>query len=116
MQDLTTLASVFEAGGLAFLHVTHGEDGFWYATFEMEDTFEEPDANIQAMLEVIESLAPEHKQIWSGCDLREFNIGYDCGDEPWAFNQSLSSKVLSRIATAAASLRWTLYPDRSEIT
>ena len=96
--------------------MSHGEDGFWYATFEMEDTFEEPEANIRAMLEVIESLTPEHEKIWSGCDLKEFNIGSDCDDEPWAINQSLSSKVLSRITTAAASLRWTLYPDRSEIT
>ena len=23
---------------------------------------------------------------WTHCELTGFNIGYDCGDEPWAFN------------------------------
>jgi hypothetical protein len=49
-----------------------------------------------------------------GCSRREFNIGYDCGREPWAFNQVLSAQLLSRIAAARASLRVTLYPDRDQ--
>ena len=47
--------------------------------------------------------------------LREFNIGYDCGEEPWAFNQGLSAETLRRVAAVKASLRWTLYPDRQVI-
>ncbi len=47
---------------------------------------------------------------------REFNIGYDCGAEPWAFNQGLSAHLLGRMATAGASLRVTIYPDREQGT
>ena len=48
------------------------------------------------------------------CTTREFNLGYDCGAEPWAFNQGLSSELLGRIAAVGASLRLTIYPDREE--
>ena len=76
------------------------------------DSFEEPDANIAKMLNAIESLTHRQRVIWSRCNLREFNIGYDCGDEPWSFNQGLSNETLGRIAVARATVRWTLYPDR----
>lgn len=69
------------------------------------------------MLEAIEAvLGPEGDAraaaMWWACTRREFNIGYDCGAEPWAFNQGLSNETLRRIAACGGSLRWTLYPDR----
>ncbi|HSF31172.1 MAG TPA: hypothetical protein VLK82_11975 [Candidatus Tectomicrobia bacterium] len=108
--DLTALAAVFEAQGVSPLHVTHGEDGLWHASFETDEPHEQPDANIAAMLAVIESLAEPLRTVWSGCTRREFNIGYNCGSKPWAFNQELSSQLLGHMATAGASLRITLYP------
>jgi hypothetical protein len=110
--DLTALARVFRSRGVFPLHVTHGEDGCWSARFETSDQHTEPEPNIAAMVAVVESLRPRHRSIWDGCMLREFNIGYDCGDEPWAFNQGLSCELLGRIAAIGASLRWTLYPYR----
>jgi hypothetical protein len=111
-EDLSTLAEVFRSVGVFPLHVTHGEDGLWYATFEVYDQNTEPESNIAEMVGVVEALAEPHRLVWNGCSRREFNIGYDCGDEPWAFNQGLSSDLLRRIAAIGASLRWTLYPDR----
>jgi hypothetical protein len=114
--DLTALASAFEAGGVFPLHVTRGEDGLWYAMFETDGQHTEPEPNIAAMLAVIEALAPPLRSVWAGCSRREFNIGYDCGLEPWAFNQGLSAELLRRMTAAGASLRVTLYPDREEGT
>ena len=114
--DLTALASALETGGVFPLHVTRGEDGRCYATFETDEQHTEPEANIAAMLTVVESLDASLRSVWAGCSLREFNIGYDCGLEPWAFNQGLSSETLRRIAAAGASLRVTLYPDRDQST
>jgi hypothetical protein len=111
--DLTALAASFEAGGMLPLHVTRGDDGLWYACFETDEQHTEPEPNIAAMLGVVEVLAPNLRSVWAGCSRREFNIGYDCGPEPWAFNQGLSSELLGRMAAAGASLRWTLYPDRA---
>ena len=110
--DLTALAAEFEAARVRPLHVTHGEDGLWYACFETDEQHVEPESNIAAVLAVVESLAPPVRAVWAGCSRREFNVGYDCGLEPWAFNQELSAKLLGRMAAAGASLRVTLYPDR----
>lgn len=110
--DLTGLAAAFGGAGVFALHVTHGEDGLWSACFETDETYSEPEANIDAMLRLIEKLAAPLRLVWSRCARREFNVGYDCGVEPWAFNQGLSADVLGRIAEAGASLRVTLYPDR----
>jgi hypothetical protein len=112
--DLTALAAVFESQGIFPLHVGRGEDAFWHATFEVLDQHSEPEPNIAEMVVVVEALAEPHKSVWRGCSRREFNIGYDCGDEPWAFNQGLSCDLLRRIAAIGASLRWTLYPDREQ--
>jgi hypothetical protein len=110
-EELTVLAAVFESRSLFPLHVTQRDDGLWYATFETEDQHAEPEPNIAAMVAVVESLAEPHRSIWSACTRREFNVGYDCGPAPWAFNQGLSSGLLGRMAAVGASLRVTLYPD-----
>ena len=92
------------------MHLTRGEDGLSYATFEVYDQHNEPEPTITAMLGVVESLGDSLRAVWSGCTRREFNIGYDCGTKPWAFNQGLSGQLLGRIAALGASLRITLYP------
>ncbi len=111
-EGLTALAAALEAGGVPPLHVTKGDDGRWYATFETDEQHSQPEPNIGAMLAAVESLAPPLRSVWAGCSRREFNIGYDCGLEPWAFNQGLSAELLGRMAAAGVSLRVTLYPDR----
>ena len=114
--DLSALAAAFEGGDVPPMHVTHGADALWYATFETNAQFAEPEPNIAAMLAIVESLAGPFRSMWDGCTRREFNIGYDCGGEPWAFNQGLPADLLGRMAAAGASLRVTLYPDRDPAT
>jgi hypothetical protein len=92
------------------MHVTNGEDGYWYATFEIDLPHQDPESTIRVMLEAIESLDDDAPRIWSDCKLREFDIGYSCGDEPWAYNHGLTNETLLRIAALGASLRITLYP------
>jgi len=119
--DLTPLGEAFESAGLLQLHVTQSDNGMWYAIFEAGTLDEErddreryvkPELDIAVMLAVVESLAPPLRVLWDGCTIREFDIGYDCGNEPWAFNQGLSNALLRRIAAAGATLRVTLYPNR----
>jgi hypothetical protein len=112
--DLKPLGAALEAGGVRPLHVTHGEDGLWYACFETDEQYDEPEPNIAAMIAVIEALAAPLRSAWDACSRREFNLGYDCGLEPWAFNQGMSPELLRRMASIGASLRLTLYPDRDQ--
>ena len=110
--DLEPLAAALATRGLQALHVTRGGDGQWYSTFESQADPHEPDANISAMLDAIESLDSELTRMWSECQLREFNVGYDCGDEPWAFNQGLTCQTVRRMAAVNVSFRVTIYPLR----
>lgn len=115
--DLTPLAEALSARGVPPLYPPEGaEDGRWYCVLEIEDNEyrpeNEPEKTIRVMLEAIETLDASAAAVWSQCEKREFNIGYDCGDKPWAFNQGLSNDTLQRIAACGGTLRWTLYPDR----
>lgn len=109
--DLSSLAKDFEARGVFTLHIEQTKEGDWFACFETEQTYTDPDSNIAAMLKVIESADDSIQRLWRECSLREFNIGYDCGNEPWAFNQGLSNATLKRLADVGATLRFTLYPE-----
>ncbi|MCH7547527.1 MAG: hypothetical protein IID30_14090 [Planctomycetes bacterium] len=109
--DLSSLAKDLEARGVFALHIEQAKEGHWFARFETEEEYIDPETNIAAMLDVIESAEDSIQRLWRECSLREFNIGYDCGDEPWAFNQGLSNATLKRLAEVGATLRFTLYPE-----
>ena len=110
--DPSGLAREFEKRDLV-ARVTPGDDGAFYILCEdSNDT--EPEPNIKRLLDAVDSLSDKSRIIWERCSKREFNIGYDCGDEPWSFNQGLSNEILRRIAESGASFRITLYPQRPE--
>jgi hypothetical protein len=112
-RDLTLLVSALTDRGVPSLSMFQRDDGRWQATFETEEVFRNADANISALLTAIEGLSPEPLSAWSACSVREFNIGYDCGDEPWAFTDQITTGTLTRITALGASLRITLYPIRN---
>jgi hypothetical protein len=94
-QNLEPLAAVLEAKGVFPLHVKQWDDGLWRTTLETEKEFSDPESNIAAMLTAIETLDPPLREVWAACTVREFNIGYDCGDVPWAFNQAVTAATLA---------------------
>ncbi len=108
--DLRSLNEYFENCDLHSLHCEQSNNSHWTACFESDHDYFEPEQHIAAMLESIESAPPPVKHIWDLCTLREFNIGYDSGDKPWAFNQGLTNQTLNRLAGVGASLRITIYP------
>jgi hypothetical protein len=111
-RDLTELAAALTNGNVFPLNISRGNDGQWYATFEIHAESSEPETTIHHLLTAVESLLPTHRGAWNDCTRREFNIGYDCGEEPWAFNQGLSTELLARIVAVGATLRITIYPER----
>jgi hypothetical protein len=111
--DLTPLTATFTLSGVFPLHVTHSADGLWHSALEVHGQHTEPEPDIGAMVSVVESLDEPLRSLWLRCTQREFNVGYDCGSKPWAFNQGLSTGLLRRVAAVGASLRITLYPPRA---
>jgi hypothetical protein len=110
--ELTALAAALEGRGLALMRpvirITEG----WFCGFSWGgEWFDEPEQSIAAMLAAIEALDPSLRAAWAACSLRVFDIGYDCGREPFAFRQELSAEALVRLAAVGATLRVTLYSD-----
>ncbi len=111
-RSLESLASELETLGVNG-RITHGEDGFLYVG-DAGGCVSDPDTSIVQLLNAIESLSESGRQIWAGCSKREFDVGYDCGDEPWSFNQGLTNETLRRMAACGATFRITLYPFRPD--
>ena len=109
--DLRPLVAAFEARGVHPLYVGESETG-WRATLETYDERRTPETTIVALLKAIKALPIPMRKLWIGCRKREFDIGYECGDEPWAYNQALSPNVVARVASVGAGIRITLYPHR----
>ena len=110
--DPAVLVSELESRGL-YVHVTLGSDHLYYVLCE-DANHAEPEPNIRRMLDAIEGLSKDGRAVWCQCSKREFNIGYDCGDEPWAFSQGLSNDSLKRMAVSGASFGITIYPRRPD--
>ena len=82
------------------------------ASYELVMHVGSANETISRMLDVLEQLKGEAKEAWLGATRREFDIGYDCGTEPLAFNEAIDPDVVRRIALIGAGIRITLYPER----
>ncbi|MEM7477793.1 MAG: hypothetical protein AAF483_22630 [Planctomycetota bacterium] len=110
--DPTLLVAEFEARDLC-AHIHTDDDGLFYVRCD-GDNDTEPEPNILRLLDTIDALSDASRDLWNQCTKREFNVGYDCGDEPWSFNQGLSNEVLRRMADCGSTFRITLYPHRPD--
>jgi hypothetical protein len=106
------LIAAFEARGIFALHVTRWDDESWRAILETTDQHEAPEPNIAAIVAVVESLTDANRDLWFGCSRREFNIGYECGNEP-GLNHAISTELLARVASIHASLGFTIYSSQT---
>jgi hypothetical protein len=109
------LTEALQARGLSQLNPNEDlGNGQWLAVFETNLAYPKaaPERDVAEMLDAVESLTGEAAAVWAGCSVREFNLGYECGDRPLGFNQGLSNDVLRRLVAVGASLRITLYPVR----
>ena len=110
--DPTLLVAEFETRDFA-IDVRTGDDGLFYVMCEdAHDT--EPEPNISRLLDVVDSLIGPARELWNRCSKRQFDVGYECGNEPWGFNQGLSNDLLRRLADCGSTFRITIYPHRSD--
>jgi hypothetical protein len=107
--DLGPLVSALERRCVSPLHVSLGEDGQGRATFETDRYYEHPEQTIAALLDAVESLAGAALDVWNVCTVREFDLGYDCGEVPWKVSVALAHGTVQRVSTAGISFRITLY-------
>ena len=69
-----------------------------------------PDCSIQNLCKSINELPDQIKEEWFKADIREFNIGYQLGEDSQCFQQNLSSETISMVNDLKAGIVISLYP------
>ena len=95
------------------LHYTIGGDNQCSASYEADQLNSNVTNDIFAILNAIRSLSSQAQSELDACSLREFNIGFDCGD-CWGYVYSIPPEVVAAVAEASCSLAVTLYPMRNK--
>ena len=97
------------------LHYHRGDNGHYHGSYETNHDGELPvsgaQRDIQLFVDAINSLSAPAKAELEACYLREFNIGFECGDS-WGFVYSVPHVSVVAAANAGCSLAVTLYPMR----
>lgn len=109
--DPLVLADALTHRGLTEVEVSHPLGETWNLQFGPRALLEEPGPTIAEMLDAIERLDGEPRQLWKTCHRRALEITYKSGDVPWHLRPGLSNALLRRIAAVEASLDFTLIPD-----
>ena len=113
---------VSSASDLTWLVEELGEDvsnlfcgpaqGHFLATFEADPMSADPDGLIGYLCGLIEGLSDEQRRVWDQAFLKIFDIGYQVGNEPPAYQSDLRPETLAAIVRIGASVRITIYPAR----
>ena len=114
--DLSELVSALEGLGLHHLHLGPREGTPWHATLEV-DSFEsgnQLEPTLLKLLDSIESLPKHCVAAWKGCTLREFDIGFECQEEPFNSEFAIGDEILRRAVDLGISIRITIYRCRDD--
>jgi hypothetical protein len=97
------------------LHYTPGGDGNWHSIVDSRHdgtSVRTAEMDIDSIIEALKQLSPTAQAELDACFMREFNIGFDCGDT-WAYPHTLRTAIIQSIADARCSFAITLYPMRN---
>lgn len=86
------------------------EAGHWLVGYEASLVDGSVESCTHFLLDAIAKLPAPMQALWGRCSKRDFNIGFECGAQPWGFESNLSVDTLRRIVAVDASVTITLYP------
>jgi hypothetical protein len=107
--DLSPLVAAL-GDDVVLLHIGPADGGGDLATFELAEEHGGPDGRVLELCDLIEHLPPEAAELWRTAHRRTFDVGYECGDTPRAFQSELTHPTIRRVADLGASLTTTIYP------
>jgi hypothetical protein len=112
--DLQPLLSALEKGGV------HGALKWRNGVCRLNcngPVWRRPSTDIEAMLNVVESLEPEHLELWSAAIARRFIVGVGYSDEPFNWTHTaytLPPHVMKRLAATDSTFVMYVYrPDQN---
>jgi hypothetical protein len=79
------------------------------ASFELAQEYSTLDDTLINLIQLVQSLPLEAKNIWNECDFRKFNIGIQCGHGCYETSFPISEKTLTLLASIQAEIAVTIY-------
>lgn len=93
------------------LHYGQEQNKKWFGRYEVLSDYENPEQTLRQFLKIIDRLRGNELKEWRKCTRKIFDIGYDCGKEPWGFSNSLSNETIKKIGALGAEIKITIYPE-----
>ena len=114
-RSLRSLTEDLALRGMFNLRTADEEAGEQLACYELDGQASSVHQVLVAMLTILEAMGADAREAWEASTAREFNLGYDCGTEPWAYNDGIGPDVIRRISELGGALRITLYPEQTPL-
>lgn len=111
--DLQPLVSSFRKKVIA-LYVGR-ERGSYSAHLELARQTFSADSTIRAFCALIRALPKTGRELWNSAKTREFSIGVEAGQRPFACDFRIEAKTVKSVADLGATIVLTVYgPERSK--
>ena len=83
---------------------------------ELNDSWcqQDPEGLILSYIELIKNFSDDAKDAWNKAHKKAFDLGYECGFQPYSINNELSTNTISAVASVGASVIFTLYSVQKE--
>lgn len=106
--DLTPIAESFGNDVAVLFNGRWGEH--YRAVFEIAGSHAAANEDISYFCSLIEGLEDQARELWLGAFSREFDVGFESGQQGECAYATLQSSVIQRLAEAGASVSVTVYP------
>lgn len=86
-----------------------GDDHASFEVIHIDHETATPESTIAAFCDAIESFPADAKQQWTAASERVFNIGIECGSEPYHQIWRLPAELVKRVAALGGVIELTVY-------
>jgi hypothetical protein len=86
-------------------------EGSHNLSVELNDSWcqQDPETLILGYIELIKNFSDDAKDAWNKAHKKAFDLGYECGFQPYSINNQLSASTINAVASVNASIVFTLY-------
>lgn len=91
-------------------------EGSHNLSVELTDSLcqQDPEGLILDYIELIKNFSDDAKDAWNRAHKKSFDLGYECGFQPYSINNELSNSTINAVASVGASVIFTLYSVQKE--
>lgn len=91
-------------------------EGSYNLSVELNDSWcqQEPEGLILGYIELIKNFSDDAKDAWNKAHKKAFDLGYECGFQPYSINNELSANTINAVTSVGASVIFTLYSVQKE--